>query len=112
MISLAERNEEVFVPNSSRPIILNKSSYALRLLQRIRDEAHRFAITFHRSLRRNDLGKSELDNIAGLGKQKQKALISQFGSLKKIKEASVKDLCGASGIGKVLAEEIYKYFHK
>ncbi len=112
IISLAEKNEEVFVPYNSEPVILSRSSYALKLLQRIRDEAHRFAITFHRSLRRNDLGKSELDNIAGLGKQKQKAIIKHFGSLKKVKQASVKDLCEVSGIGKVLAEEIYNYFHK
>lgn len=111
MISLAERNEEICLTNSSKPIILKKSDYTLRLLQRVRDESHRFAITFHRNLRGKSL-KSSLSEIEGLGEKKVSALIKHFRSVEAISKASKKDLMNAEGIGEGLAEIIFNHFHK
>lgn len=110
MISLAERIEEVFVPEKSTPIILKIASAELKLLQRLRDEAHRFAITFHRSLRAKTQVYSELENIKGLGKTKINALLLAFGKTENIKNASVEELILVKGIHESLAAEIKKYF--
>lgn len=111
MISLAKRIEEVFKPNSSTPILLKPASAELRLLQRIRDEAHRFTITFHRDLRGKAQTHSELDDIEGVGKVKQKALLDAFGTSENIKSASIDELTSVKGIHLALAENIYNHFH-
>jgi excinuclease ABC subunit C len=107
VVGLAKRLEEVWVPDSDFPVILPRSSEGLYLLQRIRDEAHRFAITFHRAKRGKAMTASALDTIPGLGAAKQKALLGHFGSLKKVRAASVEELEQAKGIGPVLARSIH-----
>jgi len=111
VISLAEKNEEICTLNSSEPIVLSKNDYALKLLQRIRDEAHRFAITYHRELRGKSL-KSSLSEIEGVGEVKVKSLLKYFRSVENIAKASKQELAKAEGIGDVLAEIIYDYYHK
>ncbi len=106
VIGLAKREEEIFVPGSSGPILLPKSNYALQLLQRLRDEAHRFAITFHRSLRSKKAYVGALDTIPGVGPAKKKLLIKKFGSVAGVRRASVEEI--ADVVGKVLAEKISK----
>ncbi len=108
MISLAKRIEEVFKPNSIDSIILPKSSSALRLLIHIRDESHRFAITFHRKRRSNRILSSELDRIKGIGKEKKFLMLKQFGSVENIKKATIIDLAKVKGIGLKTAESIQK----
>ena len=106
LISLAEKEEEIFTLNSKTPIMLDKSDYALRLLQRIRDEAHRFAITFNRALRGKRSLTSVLDNIHGIGKEKKKALLDKFKDLSGIISAKKEDLLAVKGIGEKQAEDI------
>ena len=112
IISLAEKFEEVFLPGNSVPLMLKRSSEELKLLQRIRDEAHRFAITFHRNLRTKAQISDPIDDIVGIGPKKRKELYSQFKSLKNIKNASVEELMMVKGINKNNAEAIYQAFHK
>ncbi len=111
MISLAKRIEEVFKPSSTTPILLKPGSAELRLLQRIRDEAHRFAITFHRAVRTKAQVHSELDAIAGLGEVKKRALLDAFETTENIKTASVDELSCVKGIHRALAQTIYDTFH-
>ncbi|MGO4384125.1 excinuclease ABC subunit UvrC [Specibacter sp. RAF43] len=111
VIGLAKRLEEVWVPDSDFPVILPRSSEGLYLLQRIRDEAHRFAITFHRAKRGKAMTASVLDTVPGLGAAKQKALLEHFGSLKKVRAADAAELAGARGIGPVLAQAIHETLH-
>ena len=112
IIGLAKRLEEVWVEGQDFPIIFPRSSPALRLLQYVRDESHRFAITFHRKKRSKNMVRSTLDNIEGLGQVKQKALIRHFGSLTQIKKATQEELQQVHGIGQSLATTIYAYFHE
>ncbi|MBQ8451998.1 MAG: excinuclease ABC subunit UvrC [Clostridia bacterium] len=111
MISLAKRDEEICTTKNNIPIKLKKSDYVLRLLQRVRDESHRFAITFHRNLRGKSL-KSSLTEIEGLGDAKITALIRAFKSVEAISKASSKDLEKVEGIGPVLAQTIFDYYHE
>ncbi len=110
MISLAEKNEEICTLSSDKPIVLSRKDARLKLLQRVRDEAHRFAIIFHRSLRGKAL-KSSLSEIDGLGEVKIKALLKTFKSVEAISKASPADLAKADGIGEVLAKVIYDFYH-
>jgi excinuclease ABC subunit C len=103
---LAKENEELYLPGQSQPVILPRDSQALYLIQRVRDEAHRFAVTFHRKKRSKTAFKSALDELPGVGPKRKKALIQQFGSVKKIREASVEQLASVEGIGPALAEHI------
>lgn len=112
IISLAEKFDEVFKPSCSTPIMLKRGSVELRLLQNIRDEAHRFAITFHKNLRQKSMLKSPLDNIKGVGKVKKNALIRQFKTIDAIRQARPDEIALVKGIDKVLALEIYNYFNK
>ncbi|MFZ3453134.1 excinuclease ABC subunit UvrC [Arthrobacter sp. 7Tela_A1] len=107
VVGLAKRLEEVWVPDSEFPVILPRSSEALFLLQRIRDEAHRFAITFHRQKRGKSMTASALDGIPGLGPAKQKALIKHFGSVRKLKQADTEALMEVPGIGPAMAAVIH-----
>ena len=109
-ISLAEREEEIFIPNNSNPIVLPKSDNALKVLIRIRDEAHRFAITFNRSLRGKRTLKSVLTEIEGIGKKKRAALMNTFKDIESIKKATLLELTKVDGIGKAHAEKIIEYF--
>ena len=111
-ISLAKREEEVFLPGKSDPVILPRDSYALKLLQRIRDEAHRFAITFHRSLRKTSQTRSALMEIEGVGKTRVKLLFDAFRTLDNIKKAGVEELTAVKGIDRRTAENVYAAFHK
>jgi excinuclease ABC subunit C len=106
LCGLAKRLEEVWVPGSSDPLILPRSSEGLYLLQRIRDEAHRFAITFHRSRRSKVMLESILDEIPQLGQARRKALLERFGSVAAIRKASVEDIAATPGIGSKIAAVI------
>ena len=110
-ISLAEKFDEVYFPNNSTPKMLKRGSAELRILQNIRDEAHRFAITFHKSLRDKKELASPLDKISGIGKIKKEALLKQFKTSKEIAKASASELMLVKGIDKNLAEKIYNYFN-
>jgi excinuclease ABC subunit C len=106
LISLAKQEEEVFVPGHSESIKLPRSSEALHLLQRIRDEAHRFGITYHRSLRAKHGLASQLDAVPGIGPKRRRALLAKFGSLDKIREASVDELSTVEGMTKAAAQKL------
>lgn len=107
-ISLAKRLEEVFIPNESEPLPIPKSSSALRLLQQVRDEAHRFAITFHRSLRDKRTLQTELDLIEGVGKKRAKELLEAFGSVQGVKFATPEQLMEV--VGEKTSQKIQEYF--
>ena len=111
VIGLAKEFEEVFVPNSSRPIIIPKNNQALHLLQQVRDESHRFAITYHRKLRSKDISSSSLDDIAGIGKKRKINLLKEFGTIEGIKNASVEELAKIEGMNQKTAENVYNYYH-
>ena len=106
VVGLAKRLEEVFVPGASEAQMIPKVSSSLKLLQQIRDEAHRFAITYHRQLRAERTIASELDRIPKIGKARKIALLKQFGSVKRIAEADVEEIAAVSGIGRTLAKGI------
>src|SRR5918996_111713 len=103
---LAKRFEELFVPDRPDPIVLPRRSQALYLVQRIRDEAHRFAITYHREVRGRQALRSELDEIEGIGPGRKKALLKRFGSVRRIREASTDEVAATPGISRALAERI------
>ncbi|WP_309130181.1 excinuclease ABC subunit UvrC [Brevibacterium sp.] len=106
VVGLAKRLEEVWVPDDPFPVILPRNSEGLFLMQRLRDEAHRFAISYHRSKRAKAMTSSVLDEIPGLGESKRSALLRHFGSVKKVRAASVEEICEVKGIGPALAEKI------
>jgi excinuclease ABC subunit C len=112
VIGLAKRLEEVFIPGSSEPQNIPKSSAGLKLLQQIRDESHRFAIDYHRKLRSKRTFKSPLDDIPGIGPQRKASLMKTFGSLKKIKEASVDELVKRGKIPRKVAEAVIRQLAK
>jgi excinuclease ABC subunit C len=99
----------VFVPGRSTPILLPDHSAGLQLLQRIRDEAHRFAITFHRQRRSKAMTTSQLDGIPGLGASRQKALLRHFGSVKRLRAADVTDIMSVPGFGRSLASAVVSH---
>ncbi|MET9068448.1 excinuclease ABC subunit UvrC [Streptosporangium sandarakinum] len=103
---LAKRLEEVWLPDEELPVILPRASEALYLLQRVRDEAHRFAITYHRSKRSKSVRESALDGVPGLGPARRQALIKHFGSVKRLREATAAQICEVPGIGPATAETI------
>src|SRR5690349_10338033 len=103
---LAKRMEEVWLPDDSDPVILPRTSEALYLLQRVRDEAHRFAITYHRQKRSTSMLVSLLDDVPGLGETRRKALMKEFGSLKRLRAATVEELMAVPGIGRRTAEAV------
>jgi excinuclease ABC subunit C len=109
--ALAKRFEEVFVPGVADPIRIPRQSEALYLLQRIRDEAHRFAITYHRQLRGKRMTKSMLDDVPGLGPTRRKRLITELGGVKAVKEASVEQLRALSWLPDAVASAIYEKVH-
>ncbi|MFO7815997.1 MAG: excinuclease ABC subunit UvrC [Halanaerobiales bacterium] len=112
MVGLAKREEEIFRPNKEAPIILSKNSNALHLLQRVRDEAHRFAVNYHRKLRSRRITHSMLERIPGIGPKKRQALLKHFSSLAKIRSADAKELKEVAGISDKLAQEISDYLEE
>lgn len=110
LISLAKKNEEIYRPGIGEPIVLSRHDEALRLLQRLRDEAHRFAVQYNRQLRSKKVTVSALDNIEGIGPQRKKMLLAHFGSVARIKEASVEELQKVKGMNAVAARNVYNYF--
>jgi excinuclease ABC subunit C len=106
LVGLAKRLEEVWLPGEAYPVILPRTSEALYLLQRVRDEAHRFAITFHRQKRSRAMTTSALDGIPGLGNTRRKALLAHFGSLRRLRQANIDEVAGVPGIGRKTAESI------
>ena len=105
---LVHSEERVFRPGRSNPIVLRRNSNALFLLQHIRDEAHRFAITFHREIRSKRRLRSALDDIPGVGPAKRKALLTHFGSLRRVREAEVDAIAELPEISPALAGRIYR----
>ena len=103
---LAKKREEIFVPHVAESILLPRNSNALYLVQRIRDEAHRFAVTFHRNLRGKSSVKSALDLVPGVGPKRRKTLIRTFGSVKGIREATEEQVAAAPGMTEKLARQI------
>jgi excinuclease ABC subunit C len=110
VVALAKRLDEVFLPEKSDPLMIPKGSASLKLLQRIRDEAHRFAIEYHRKLRKKRTIKSELDQIPGIGPTRRNILLKRFGSVERVKQATLEELLHAKGVNKIVAENIYKHF--
>ncbi|AFM17195.1 Excinuclease ABC subunit C [Mycolicibacterium chubuense NBB4] len=106
VIGLAKRLEEVWVPSEPDPVIMPRNSDGLYLLQRVRDEAHRFAITYHRSKRSKRMTASALDSVRGLGEHRRKALVTHFGSLARLKQASVEEITSVPGIGEATARAV------
>ncbi|MGO3022101.1 MAG: excinuclease ABC subunit UvrC [Brevibacterium sp.] len=106
VVGLAKRLEEIWVPDDPFPVILPRNSEGLFLMQRLRDEAHRFAITYHRSKRAKAMTSSVLDDIPGLGESKRTALLRHFGSVKKVRAATAEEICEVKGIGPALAAKI------
>jgi excinuclease ABC subunit C len=111
VVSLAKQREEIFLPGESHPLSTDSEQAGVQLLRRLRDEAHRFAISFHRQQRLKQSRRSRLDDIPGLGFQRQKELLAHFHSVDYIREASIEQLGKVVGIGPRLAQEIYNYFH-
>lgn len=112
LISLAKREEEVFKPHESKPYILKKGSFSLRLIQLARDEAHRFAITFNRQLRAKGMYKGGLESIEGVGPVTRRALLSKFRTIENIKNAELSEIENIKGMNKKTAQKIYNHFHK
>lgn len=106
LCGLAKRLEEVWLPGEDEPVILPRTSEGLYLLQRVRDEAHRFAIAYHRSTRSKAMTASELDGVAGLGETRRKAVLRHFGSLKRLRAAGVEEVMEVPGIGRRTAEAV------
>jgi excinuclease ABC subunit C len=111
IIGLAKRLEEIYLPGFKDAQMLPKTSASLKLLQKIRDEAHRFAVTFHRQRRRKRIVVSELEKIPGIGPSRRTLLLKQFGSVKKIKEADIRMLIAHGKLPENLARTVYDHFH-
>jgi len=111
VVSLAKQREEIFLPGESLPLPTEAEQPGVQLLRRLRDEAHRFAVSFHRQQRSDRMRRSRLDAIPGLGHYRQKQLLATFRSIDYIREASPEQIASVPGIGPRLAQQIYEYFH-
>lgn len=111
VIGLAKRLEEIYVPDQSEPILIPKSSPSLKLLMQVRDEAHRFAVTFHQERRGRRMVLSELDTIPGVGAKRRQTLLRQFGSVERIRQCSFEELAVVPGMGRAAAMTLYAHFH-
>lgn len=112
LISLAKREEEIFTLNAKEPVVLDKRDYCLKMLQRLRDEAHRFAITYFRSIHSKKSLSSVLTEIEGIGKIRRAALLEKFGTIDKVMDASMEELATVDGISMETARRIKKYFEE
>jgi excinuclease ABC subunit C len=106
VVGLAKRLEEIFRPGESQPLILPRASASLRMLQVLRDEAHRFAVSYHRKLRGKRTLASGLDGVPGIGPKKRQALMRQFGSVRRLREAGIEEIAEVKGVGRQLAEQL------
>jgi excinuclease ABC subunit C len=111
-IGLAKQFEEVFLPGRPEPVLLSRRSQALFLLQRIRDEAHRFGLTYHRHLRGKRQTRSSLDEIEGIGQRRRDALLRHFGSLARMRNATVEELAAVEGMNRPAADRLFRHFHE
>jgi excinuclease ABC subunit C len=111
LVSLAEKNEEIYQPHRSEPLVLPRRDEGLRLLQRLRDEAHRFAVEYNRQRRTRRMTSSALDHIEGVGPQRRRALLKEFGSVNGIREASLEELAAVPSMNRTVALRVYEYFH-
>ena len=109
LASIAKENEEVFVPHMPEPVMLPRTSQGLFLMQRVRDEAHRFAITFHRERRSKRTVQSSLDLVPGIGPKRRRMLLRRFGSVKAIQEAPLEDIAAVPGLTMKTARRIKEY---
>ena len=109
MVSLAKENEEIFMPGEAKPVHVAKDSPALHILQRARDEAHRFAVSYHRKLRGRDFVASVVNGISGIGPRRKKALLDKFGSVEAVREASIEELSQTKGMTLALAHRVKEY---
>ena len=112
MSELARSPERVFLPGRKDPVVLRQNSAELFLLARLRDEAHRFAITFHRKLRRERNFQSVLEEIPGIGEGRKRALLRHFGALRRVKEATVEQIAEVEGFGPKQAQAVFDFFHR
>jgi excinuclease ABC subunit C len=113
VIGLAKKNEEIFLPGRSEAIVLDRHSAALRLLQAVRDEAHRFAISYHRKLRAQRLQESLLDDIPGIGAKRKQMILRHFGSIRKLRQADADEIMKKiPGTGKIFAERIVEFLNR
>jgi excinuclease ABC subunit C len=112
IVGLAKKHEELFIPGRSQPLLLPEGSEALRMLQAVRDEAHRFATTFHKRVRATQLNTSVLESIRGIGKKRSRALLTAFGSLDEIRQQQPEVVAGAASISVEQAEELITYLAK
>jgi excinuclease ABC subunit C len=111
LVSLAKRLEEIFIPGHKESVLLPRTSQALYLVQRIRDEAHRFAITYHRTVRQKASVRSQIDSVPGIGDARRKALIKTFGSVRGIKAAEIDEIAAVPGMNRKLAETVKEHLH-
>jgi excinuclease ABC subunit C len=111
LVSLAKRLEEIFVPGRTDSILLPRTSQALYLVQRIRDEAHRFAITYHRNVRQRQTVQSQIDSVPGIGPARRKALIKAFGSVRGVKAASLDEIAAIPGMNHKLATVVKEHLN-
>jgi len=109
VVGLAKEREEIFVPDRSEPILLPRGSQGLFLIQRIRDEAHRFALQYHRRLRENKTLTSTLEEIPGIGPKRRQALLKHFGSLEGIRQASLAELAAVAGMSRAAAQQVKEF---
>ncbi len=111
VIGLAKKNEEIFVPGRKDPVVLSRRNPGLKLLQKARDEAHRFAVEYHRKLRSRGLVESEIDAIPGVGEYRKMQLLVRFGSLAGLRKATEEEIATVPGIGRAVAGKIYEHIH-
>ncbi|MBQ8087450.1 MAG: hypothetical protein IJ234_03400 [Clostridia bacterium] len=111
VFGLAKRIEEIVLPDSDTSILLDRHSNALHLIQRLRDEAHRFGIIHHRTLRAKASISSKLDSVPGVGETRRKNLLKQFKSVEALRQASVEEIAKTPGVPKNIAENVYKMLH-
>ena len=111
VVSLAKQREEIFLPGESLPLKTDAEQPGVQVLRRLRDEAHRFAVSFHRQQRSDRMRRSRLDEIPGLGHHRQKQLLATFRSIDYLREATPAQIATVPGIGSRLAQQIYDYFH-
>jgi excinuclease ABC subunit C len=109
VISIAKKKEEVFVPGEMNPIDFGDASKAFRLVKKIRDEAHRFAISYHKKLRVKKVKKSLLDEISGVGEKRKKTLLTRFGSVESLRRASVKEIAETPLVSEFLAQRVHDF---
>ena len=112
IIGLAKEYEEIYRPGRALPLVLPPDSGALRLLQRIRDEAHRFANTYHQLLMKKRIGESILDDCPGVSQNRKNLLLRQFGSVNRLRKATVEQIAATEGIGPKLAEEVHRFLER